>query len=60
MTTDYEKPSSVHKRLGSIRARAAELRDGIARMQRAEAVADLALSRAKLVWAEFKNRSKPS
>jgi hypothetical protein len=60
MTSNYEKRLNAPERLRAIRMRAAELRETLARMQRAEATADSALRRAKLVWAEFKNRSRRS
>ena len=49
MTHGYEKPSSVYEQLGSIRMSAAQRREAIAHMQRAEAIADLIVSAARLL-----------
>jgi hypothetical protein len=49
MTHSYEKPSSVYEQLGSIRMSAAQRRDAIVHMQRAEAIADLIVSAARLL-----------
>jgi hypothetical protein len=49
MTHSYEKPSSVYEQLGSIRMSAAQRREAIAHMQRAEAFADLIVSAARLL-----------
>jgi hypothetical protein len=57
MTEAYEERLHVDERIRALRKRGAELRDVLARMQRAEAAANLALSRARAAWAEFKNRS---
>lgn len=60
MTHVYEKPFNVYERLGLIRMSAAKRREAIARMRRAEAIADLTLSRARLVLAKFKKSAKAS
>jgi hypothetical protein len=49
MTHSYEKPSSVYEQLGSIRMSAAQRREAIGQMQRAEAIADLIVSAARLL-----------
>jgi len=49
MTHGYEKPSSVYEQLGSIRMTAAERREAIVHMQRAEAIAVLILGGAGLL-----------
>lgn len=49
MTHSHEKPFNAHEQLGSIRMTAAERRDAIAHMQRAEAIADLILRGAGLL-----------
>jgi bacterioferritin (cytochrome b1) len=43
MTHGHEKPFNVYEQLGSIRMSAAERREAIVQMQRAEAIADLIL-----------------
>jgi bacterioferritin (cytochrome b1) len=49
MTHGHEKPFNVYERLGSIRLTAAERREAIVQMQRAEAIADLILRGAGLL-----------
>ena len=49
MTHGHEKPFNVYEQLGSIRMTAAERREAIVQMQRAEAIADLILRGAGLL-----------
>ena len=49
MTHDYGRPSNAYEQLGTIRMTAAERREAIAHMQRAEAIADLIVSAARLL-----------
>jgi len=49
MTHGHEKPFNVYEQLGSIRMTAAERREAIAHMQRAEAIADLIGSAARFL-----------
>ncbi len=48
-THGYERPSSVYEQLSSIRMTAAQRREAIIQMQRAEAIADLFVRAAGLL-----------
>ena len=49
MTHGHEKPFNVYEQFGTIRMTAAERREAIVHMQRAEAIADLILRGAGLL-----------